>query len=136
MYGHVFEQIGEATFVEECLHEAAIGQGGQDARRDAAAQVDTTSRQHFQRQVACLCAKDRHKQLQCGVADRAVVGAGQRILHNHRRHVLGGGDFGGQPIRFRVAPRLFVKGVQVGDADPRADALVAHMVEACEQEAQ
>lgn len=50
------EHIGEAAFVGEGFPEKAFSQDRQDARRDAAAQVNTARCQDLQRQVASFTA--------------------------------------------------------------------------------
>ena len=52
MNRNVGKQIREASFTGEGLYEARVFQRRQDARRNAASQINTACRHHLERQVA------------------------------------------------------------------------------------
>ena len=104
------EQVGEAAFVGERPHEAAVLEFGQDPRWDAATQVDTAGRHQLQRQVAGLGTIDLDHQIK------------RRDRHLVRPRQCQPGDLGGGQ---RAATGEMT--VDIDQADPRANTLVADM---------
>ena len=61
--GHGSHQIGKAAFAPECLQEAGLLQLGQDAWRNAAADINATGGQYFESQVTGFIAQNVYEQV-------------------------------------------------------------------------
>src|ERR1035437_1366873 len=72
--GHPRADRTEAPFVAEGCEEGAVAELGEDLRRDAASQEDTTRSQTLQGEVARLAAEDRGVAFQRPLADRVPLG--------------------------------------------------------------
>ena len=126
MHGHLRQQFAEAPLRAQRLEERRLLQVRQDARRDAAAEIDATCRQDFQGQVAGLCAQDLDEQIQHRAGQRTRARRILRSVEDHGRGVVAVGQLLGQPGGlFSVLDRLEVVVEQRDAQAARAHALEA-----------
>src|SRR5205823_14177558 len=122
------EHLGKAPLAPECNHQMSGFEQRYDARRDAAADVDAAGRDHLEREIARLRAKDRSKSFDRRSAKRIAQFGAERALDDARRAIVHGklrGCVGG----LRRASAVAEKVVKIRYAEARAHHLAAHVLE-------
>src|SRR5438445_8011814 len=129
---HPGHQFGEASFACERLHETLALQYWQHMCGDATGEVNTTGRQHLERKIACLIAKNRSKNVECGGAEYAGLGRIESELDDSRRRVACSGNGFcdlGRLQRITAAAKILV---DVWNPDAGTHVLIAHVIEMLE----
>ncbi len=133
MHRYRGHQIGETPFALKGLLKASILQSRQDARRDAAAQVDAAGGHHLEGQVPRLRPQDGDEGVERGDAEFARPFSIQRGVDDDRGGIVGRSQLLGQPARFLGVAAVLEIGVDVGQPPTRADPLVADVLEALQE---
>jgi hypothetical protein len=125
-------QFAEASLPLEGFHEAWRLQYSQDARRDAARQVDAAGRKYLQCEIGRLTRKDRNKCVDCGRAQFALIvwvcGGSEDYCRGIFRRSDQLSDFGRLRDMFNVA-KIFIN---VGNSNSGTYMFDAYVVEAPE----
>src|SRR6267154_2444618 len=126
-------QVFEASFSTKGLHESRFPQSGQQVQRDAASDIDSTSRENLQRKITGFTCQNRDKHFNRGSAQFAWVISINGGFNNRLRMIFSRRN---QLSNFRpLQYLLFIaqKFVNIGNADSRTNTLNPHVTKTWQQ---